>query len=156
MSNSLGNHISHTQNQTPFLETPNQTWTRYFTISHFPPNFTPLPPPPQYTPSSGVEGSTHPEDTPITYEQYKDLMNQYKAMVEEMRRYNNMRSSQPQLTALEQPPQRPNLNTVQSNSFETEDVSTHLWRYEYSYTDRSDETSEPSSTWSRRKKPKTS
>ena len=84
------------------------------------------------------------------------MMNQYKAMAKKMKRYNDMRSSQPRPTALEQPLRRPNLDMVQSDSLETTDESTLSWRLKYSYTSRSNETSEPSSTRSKRKKPKIS
>ena len=92
--------------------------------------------------------------TPITYEQYLNLINQYKAMSEEIRWYNNMRSSQPWPTAPRQPSQRLNVNLIQSDSLEIEDESTHSWQPTCSYEniDKSDEASEPLSTQFRRKK----
>ena len=87
-----------------------------------------------------------------------NLMKQYKTMVEEIRMYINMRESQPQLNALKQLPQRPNVNIVQSDSLKTKDESIHSQQQAHSYeeNDKSNKGNEPSSTWSRRKKPETS
>ena len=73
-----------------------------------------------------------------------DLKNQYRAMTEELRRYNDFRSSQSQPTTSEQPFQRLNLDTIQSNFLKIE-KSTQSYRLGYSTTGRSDEASEPSS-----------
>ena len=82
-------------------------------------------------------------------------MNQYKAMAEEIMRYKNMRDSQPRSIVSEWPHQRPNVHTVQPNSLETEDKSTHSWQLTRSFenTNRLGKASEPLSTRSRRKKP---
>ena len=54
----------------------------------------------------------------MIYEECLNLTNEYKAMVKELRKYNDFRSSQPRLTT--QPyPQRPNLDVDQSGSQET-------------------------------------
>ena len=47
----------------------------------------------QTPPQIGTRYSTYPEETLITYEQYIDLKNQYKAMMEETKRYNNAKDS---------------------------------------------------------------
>ena len=64
-------------------------------------------------------------------------------MEDEMKRYNNMRGSQPQSTAQQQPPQRPNSDIALFDFLGTEDESTHSWRPEYSNIDKSNEASEP-------------
>ena len=73
-------------------------------------------------------------------------------MMEKMKRYNNARDSQPRSTAPQQPPQRPNPSTIQSDSLETKNESTHLWQLAYSYTNQSNKASAPSSTLSRKRK----
>ena len=52
------------------------------------------PPPPQFTPTSRAGGFTHPKGTPMTHEQYVDLKNEYRAMAKELKRYNELKSSQ--------------------------------------------------------------
>ena len=56
----------------------------------------------QFTPTSGAGGSTHLESTPMTYEQYLDLKNEYRTMVEELKRYNEFKASQQGLTPSKQ------------------------------------------------------
>ena len=95
------NHTSRPQDQT----TPQ---TKYSIKSRFPPTYTPLPP--QFTPTFGVGGLTCSKSTPMTYEQYLDLKNEYRATPEELRRYNEFKASQQGLTVSRQYPQRPNLD----------------------------------------------
>ena len=111
MSDSLKSHNSRAQDQKP-----SQTRTKYPTRTHFPPNFTLH----QFTPTSGVGGSTHPKGNHMTYEQYVNLKNQYAVMIEELSKYNEFRSSQPRSTTL-QYPQKLNLDTNQSDSQKTEE-----------------------------------
>ena len=85
-----------------------------------------------------------------------DLRNQYRAVTKEIRRYNNFKSSQSRSTALEQPFRRPNLDMIQPDTLEIEDESTHSWKLGYSTINRSGEASDLLSTWSRRKRLKTS
>ena len=97
MSSSPKNHTSHTQDQKP-------PQARYSTKSHFSSSCTP-PPLPQFMLTSEVGGFTRLEGTPITYEQYVELKNEYRAMAEELKRYNELRASQQKLTAPRQCPQ---------------------------------------------------
>ena len=108
------NHMSHVKlSRKPHWNLPcmqsntipkNPTGTRqHLDKNHFPPNFTPkfTPPPLLHTPITRVGGSACPEDTHITYEQYVNLLNQYRAMAEKMKRYNKMGNSHSQPTTLE-------------------------------------------------------
>ena len=107
MSSSLENREPRAQEQTP-------PQTKYSSKSRFPPDYVLLPPP-QFTPTSATGGSTRPEGSPMTYEEYVNLTNEYKTMTEELRKYNEFRSSQPRPIA--QPYlQRPNLDVDQSDS----------------------------------------
>ena len=80
----------------------------------------------------------------MTYDQYLDLKNEYRAMMKELRKYNEHRTSQQGPTALRQHPQRPNLEPEQSD-FEKAQASSESWRPQYSSTERSNGASEPSS-----------
>ena len=75
-------------------------------------------PPPQFTLTSGAGGSTPSESTPMTYEKYFDLKNEYQTMEKELKRYNEFRASQQGLTASEQYLRRPNLELEQFDSQE--------------------------------------
>ena len=87
----------------------------------------------------------------MTYDQYLDLKNEYRVMMEEMRKYNELRALQQGPTALGQYPQRSNTELEQSYSQEAQ-ASSKSWRPRYSSTERSSEASEPSPTESRRRK----
>ena len=86
VSSSLENCDLRAQEQTP-------PQTKYSSKSCFPPGDVPPPPPPQFTPTSGAGGSTSLEGSPMTYEEYVNLTNEYKAMTGELRKYNEFRSS---------------------------------------------------------------
>ena len=79
----------------PHLRPQDQTTpqTRHTTESRFPPTYTP-PPPSQFMPTPGTEGSNQPECTLMTHDQYVVLKNEYRAMMKELRRYNEHRASQ--------------------------------------------------------------
>ena len=100
MSNSSENNIrtSHRQNQPPFLETPNLAkTTQHSNKNQFPPNYMlGLGPPPlmQYMLAFRARGSTLSEGTPMTYEQYTNLMAQYRAMIANKMHFANMMNSQ--------------------------------------------------------------
>ena len=143
MFNFPENHTSRLQDQT----TPR---IKYLARSRFPPTYTP-PPPPQFMPTFGAEGSTPSESTPMTYEQYFDLKNEYQTMEKELKRYNEFRASQQGPTASRQYSQRPNLNLEQYDSQKTQ-TSLKSWKLRYFSTERSNEASEPSSTKSRKRR----
>ena len=85
MSNSPENHTTPQQDQTP-------SQIGHTGGSRIPPNYTP-PPPPHFTPTSGEGGSAQPVGTPMTYDQYVDLRSEYRAMMEELKKYNEYRAT---------------------------------------------------------------
>ena len=145
MSSSPENHISHPQNQT----TPQ---TRHTARSRFPLAYTP--PPLQFMQTPEAGGSTQPEGTLMTHDQYVDLKNEYRVMREELRRYNEHRASQQKPTAPKQYPLRQNPELEQSDSQKAQ-ASFESWKPQYSSTERSNGASESSSTKSRRRKSQT-
>ena len=52
----------------------------------------------------------------MTYDQYVDLRSEYRAMMEELKKYNEYRAMQPEATAPKQYPQRSNPQPEQSDS----------------------------------------
>ena len=52
----------------------------------------------------------------MTYDQYLNLKNDYHAMIEELKKYNEHTTSQQGPTAQKQHPQRPNVEPKQSDS----------------------------------------
>ena len=103
----LENHTSRPQDQT----TPQ---TKYSARSRFPSTYTP--PPLQFMPTFGAGGSTRPKSISIMYEQYLDLKNEYRTMVEKLRKYNELKISQQGPTASRQYSQKPNLDPEQFDS----------------------------------------
>ena len=89
--------------------------------------------------------------TPITYDQYVDLRSEYRAMMEELNKYNEYRATQPEATAPKQYPQRSNPQPEQSD-FQEAQTSSESWKPQYSSTERSSGASEPVSTKNRRRK----
>ena len=140
MSNSPENEALLPQDQTPLR-------TKHTAGRRFQQNFTP-PPPPHFTPTFGTRGSTQPEGTPMTYDQYLDLKNDYCAMMEELRKHSERGASQQGPTATRLPLQR---ESELSDSNEIQ-ASFGSWKPQYSSTERSSGASEPSSAKSRRRK----
>ena len=140
MSNSPENEVFLPRDQTPLR-------TKHTAGRRFQQNFTP-PPPPHFTPTPGTGGSTQPEGTPMTYDQYLDLKNDYRTMMEELRKYNELGASQQGPTATRLPPQR---EPEPSDSNEAQ-ASSGSWKPQYSSTKRSSGASESSSVKSRRRK----
>ena len=87
----------------------------------------------------------------MTYDQYLDLKNDYRAMMEELRKYDENGASQQGPTATRQRPQRPNVKPEQSDSQEVR-TSSESWKPQYSSIEKSSGVSGPSSEKSRRKK----
>ena len=110
MSNSHENNAFLPRDQTPLR-------TKHTAGRRFQQNFTP-PPPPHFTPTPGAGGSAQSEGTPMTYDQYLDLKNDYRAIMEELKKYNENGASQQGPTATRQRPQRPNVEPKQSDSQE--------------------------------------
>ena len=143
MSNSSENNVFLPRDQTPLQ-------TKHTAGRRFQQNFTP-PPPSHFTPTPGAGGSAQPEGTLITYDQYLDLKNDYRAMMEELRKYDENGASQQGPTATRQRPQRPNVKPEQSDSQEVR-TSSESWKPQYSSIEKSSGVSGPSSEKSRRKK----
>ena len=61
--------------------------------------------------------------TPMTYDQYVDLRSEYRIMMEELKKYNEYRATQPEATAPKQYPQRSNPQPEQSDSQEAQAFS---------------------------------
>ena len=140
MSNSPENEAFLPRDQTPLR-------TKHIVGRRFQQNFTP-PPPPHFTPTLGTGGSTQPEDTSMTYDQYLDLKNDYRAMMEELRKHSEHGALPQGPTATRLPPQR---ESEPSDSNETQ-ASSGSWKPQYSSTERSSGASESSSAKSRRRK----
>ena len=87
----------------------------------------------------------------MTYDQYLDLKNDYREMMEELRKYNENGALQQGSTATRQHPQRPNVEPEQFDSQEAQ-ASFESWKPQYSSTERSSGASEPSSTKNRKRK----
>ena len=143
MSNSPENHTIPQQDQTP----PQIGHTGG---SRIPPNYTP-PPPLHFTLTSGEGGSAQPVGTPMTYDQYVDLRSEYRAMMEELKKYNEYRATQPRNNHPETIPTKikPAIGAVRlprSSSI------LRILEPQYSSTERSSGASEPVSTKSRRRK----
>ena len=143
MSNSPENEALLPRDQTPLR-------TKHTAGRRFQQNFA-SPPPPHFTPTPGTGGSAQPEGTPMTYDQYLDLKNDYRAMMEELRKYNEHEASQQGPTATRQCPQRPNAELEPFDSDEAR-ASSGSWKPQYSSTERSNEASGSLSAKSRRRK----
>ena len=76
----------------------------------------------------------------MTYNQYLDLKNDYRAMMKEFRKYNEHGASQQGPTATRQCPQRLNAEPEPSDSQEAQ-ASSGSWKPQYSSTKRSSEAS---------------
>ena len=87
----------------------------------------------------------------MTNDQYLDLKNEYRVMMEELRRYNEHRAPQQGPIMQRQYSLRSNLEPEQFDSQEAQ-ASSESWKSQYSSTKRSSGASEPSSIRSRRKK----
>ena len=87
----------------------------------------------------------------MTQDQYLDLKNEYRVMMEELRRYNEHRAPQQGPTSLRQYSLRPNLKPEQFDSQEAQ-ASSKSWKPQYSSTERSSGASEPLSTKSKKRK----
>ena len=87
----------------------------------------------------------------MTYDQYVDLRSEYRAMMEELKKYNEYRATQPEATSPKQYPQRSNPQPEQSDSQEAQ-ASFESWKPQYSSTERSSGASEPASIKNRRRK----
>ena len=101
MSNSQGNNntrASHGQSQTDLPKTPNPPRATPSSRTQFPPNIMPgfAPPPPQYASAIGATGSTLADNTPITYDQYMNLMVEYRVVATQMTHYAEMMKNQQQ------------------------------------------------------------
>ena len=142
MSNSPENEAFLPRDQTPLR-------TKHTAGRRFQQNFTP-PPPPHFTPTPGTGGSAQPEGTPMTYDQYLDLKNDYRVMLEELRKYNEHGASQQGPTATRQRPQRPNAEPEPFDSNEAQ-ASSGSCKPQYSSTERSNGASGSSSAKSRRR-----
>ena len=136
MSNFPENNVFLPQDQTP-------PRTKYTARSRFPPTFT-APSPPHFTPTPGAGDSARPEGTLMTYDQYLDLKNDYRAMIEELRKYNEHAIPQQGPTAQRRYPQRPNAEPEPSDSQEAR-ASFGSWKPQYSSTKRSSKASGSSS-----------
>ena len=143
MLNSTENEAFLPRDQTPLR-------TKHTAGRRFQQNFTP-PPPPHFTPTPGTGDSTQPKGTPMTYDQYLDLKNDYRAMMEELRKYNEHGASQQGPTAIRQCLQRPNAKPEPSDSDEAR-ASSGSWKSQYSSTERSSGASGSSSAKSQRRK----
>ena len=143
MSNSPENDAFLPRDQTPLR-------TKHTVGRRFQQNFIP-PPPSHFTPTPGTGDSAQPEGTPMTYDQYLDLKNDYRVMMEELRKYNEHGASQQGPTATRQFLQRPNAEPEPSDSHEAQ-ASSKSWKPQYSSTERSSGTSGSSSAKSRRRK----
>ena len=81
----------------------------------------------------GAGSSTQLECTLMTHDQYVDLKNEYRAMMKELRRYNEHRASQQEPTAPKQYRLRPNPEPKQSDSVtpQIRDVTGQRQTYTY-------------------------
>ena len=145
MSDSPENEAFLPRDQTPLR-------TKHTAGRRFQQNFTP-PLPPHFTPTPGTGAPAQPEGTPMTYDQYLDLKNDYRAMLEELRKHNEHGASQQGPTATRQRPQMPNAKPEPSDSNEAQ-ASSGSWKPHHSSIERSNGASGSSSAKSRRRESK--
>ena len=83
----------------------------------------------------------------MTYDQYLDLKNDYRTMMEEIRKYNELGASQQGPTATRIPPQR----EPEPSDSDKAQASSGSWKPQYSSAERSSEASGSSAKSKRRK-----
>ena len=128
MSNSQGNNntrASLSKNQADLLKTPNPPRTKPSSRIQFLP-----PPPPLYAGASKEGGLTLTDETPMTYDQYMNLMVEYRAMAAKMARFAKMmKYQQRQHVAPKSTLPQSSVNPQQhQHQVKAKDKSTHSWR----------------------------